>query len=420
VKLIAKVLGRVALAVLGLALALLLLEGGVRLMGIAPPAEALPPLWEPHPYLGWFHIPNSGGLWYSEYGEYQADVHINARGLRDREIGYDNPHNAYRILVLGDSYAEGLHVALEETFAKQLETRLADAGHAVEVINAGVSGWGTDQEAIFYVVEGFRYEPDLVLLLLFTRNDILNNYGPLETARVEAVQKPFFDLNGNELLMPPFPFEAPPGTGSPPPPLLAFGDWLRARSALYRLTTPYLRNIPATRRVLGPLGLLGGVGVALADEPDLPVTFEVYQTPPSQAWEEAWALTGALIRRLDEEVHTRDARLGVIIVNAPEQVYDDRWAAASEAMVQAEGISPGPTDDVIWDSEAPNHRLAAILDEAGIPYLDLLPAFQEAATKRETPPLYFRFDFHWTPAGHALAAQAVGAFLREQGLVDGD
>jgi len=57
-----------------------------------------------------------------------------------------------------------------------------------------------------------------VLLLLFTRNDILNNYGPLETARVEAVQKPFFDLNGNELLMPPFPFEAPPGTGSLPPP----------------------------------------------------------------------------------------------------------------------------------------------------------------------------------------------------------
>jgi hypothetical protein len=385
--LIGKVLGRAALAVLGLALALLLLEGGVRLMGIAPPAAPLPPLWEPHPYLGWFHIPNSGGLWYSEYGEYQADVHINARGLRDREIGYDNPQNAYRILVLGDSYAEGLHVAREETFPKQLETRLADPGHAVEVINGGVSGWGTDQEAIFYAIEGFRYEPDLVLLLLFIRNDVLNNYDPLETARMGSVQKPFFRMEGDELVVPSFPFEPPPGAGSEDPPLLAFGDWLRARSASYRLMAPYLRNIPATRRALGPLGLLGG-----AD------------------WEEAWALTGALIRRLEEEVQARDGRLAVILVNAPEQVYPDRWAAISKAMAQSQ--------DHGWDPQGPNRRLAAILDEAGIPYLDTLPIFQEAAAGPEASPLYFRYDFHWSPAGHGLAAEAVETFLRERGLLN--
>jgi lysophospholipase L1-like esterase len=412
VNLIGKVLGRAALAVLGLALALLMLEGGVRVMGIAPPADPLPPLWEPHPYLGWFHIPNSGGLWYSEYGEYQTDVHINARGLRDREIGYDNPQNAYRILVLGDSYAEGLHVALEETLPKQLETRLADPGHPVEVINGGVSGWGTDQEAIFYAIEGFRYEPDLVLLLLFTRNDMLNNYGPLEAARMGSVQKPFFRMEGYELVVPPFPFEPPPGTGSENPPLLAFGDWLRARSALYRLTTPYLRNIPATRRALGPLGLLGGVGVALADEPELPVTFEVYQTPPTSEWEEAWALTEALIRRLEEEVQTRGGRLAVIVVNAPEQVYPDRWAAISKAMAQSQ--------DHGWDPQGPNRRLAAILDEAAIPYLDTLPIFQEAAAQPEASPLYFRYDFHWSPAGHGLAAEAVESFLRERGLLNGD
>ncbi len=409
---IGKVLGRVALALLGLALALLLLEGCVRLLGISPPADPLPPLWEPHPYLGWFHTPNSGGLWYSEYGEYQGDVHINARGLRDREIGYDNPDDTYRILILGDSYAEGLHVALEQTFAKQLEARLTGGDRAVEVINGGVSGWGTDQEAIFYAIEGFRYAPELVLLLLFTRNDVLNNYGPLETARVKAVQKPFFRLEEGELVVPTFPFEPPPGTGSPPPPLLAIGDWLRARSALYRLTTPYLRKIPATRRALGPLGLLGGVGVALADEPDLPVTFEVYQAPPSAEWEEAWVLTGALVRRLDEEVKTRGGQLAVVIVNAPEQVYPERWAAISKAMA--------PSQDHSWDPGAPNRRLAAILDEADIPYLDLLPIFQEAAEQPETPPLYFYFDFHWSPAGHALAAEGVESFLRERGMLNGN
>jgi hypothetical protein len=249
-----------------------------------------------------------------------------------------------------------------------------------------------------------------VLLLLFTRNDVLNNYGPLEVARMGAEQKPFFHMEGDELVVPFFPFEPPPVTGSADPPLLAFGDWLRARSALYRLTIPYLRNVPATRRVLGPLGLLGGVGVALADEPELPVTFEVYRTPPTPEWEKAWALTEALIHRLDEEVEARGGRLAVILINAPEQVYPDRWAAISKAMDQGQ--------DHTWDPGAPNRRLATILDGAGIPYLDTLPVFQEAASEAEAPPLYFRYDFHWSPTGHRLAAEAVESYLRESGLLE--
>ncbi len=400
---IPRILGRVALGLMGLTLSLLLLEGGVRLMDLAPPAEPLPPLWEPHPYLGWFHIPDTGGLWYSEYGEYQAEVRINARGLRDEEIPYDNPSGAFRILVLGDSFVEGLQVSLEETFARQLQTQLNHGDRRVEVINAGVSGWGTDQEAIFYAVEGFRYQPDLVLLCLFTGNDILNNYAPLEVSRMKGVQKPFFQLEGDELVVPPFPFEPPPGTGSQPAPLLGFSDWLRARSAAYRMVMPYMRNIPATRRALGPLGLLGGVGVALADEPELPVTFQVYQSNTSPEWEAAWALTEALLRRLDSEVKNRGARLAVVIINAPEQVYADRWAASFKVMSR--------TPDRRWDRLFPNRRLADILDDTGIPYLDLLPGFERAASRPETPPLHFRYDFHWTPAGHALAAREVAEFL---------
>jgi lysophospholipase L1-like esterase len=410
VGLIGKLLSRVGLGVMGLILSLLFLEGGVRLMGLAPPAQALPALWEPHPYLGWFHIPNSGGLWYSEYGEYQAEVRINARGLRDEEIPYDNPSGVYRILVLGDSFVEGLQVPLEETFTKQLQAQLNRDGRPVEAINGGVSGWGTDQEAIFYAIEGFRYKPDLVLLCLFTRNDILNNYAPLEVGRMGSVQKPFFQLRGNELVVPSFPFEAPPEGDSSPARLLGFSDWLRPRSAAYRMMMPYLRNIPATRRALGPPGLLGGVGVALADEPDLPVTFQVYQTNSTPEWEEAWALTDALIRRLDSEITKRGAQMAVIIVNAPEQVYAGRWAAGLKIM------SKNP--DLRWDRQFPNRRLAAILDEAGIPYLDLLPSFEYAASQPGTAPLHFQYDFHWSSSGHALAAREVVKFLRESELLD--
>ena len=74
----------------------------------------------------------------------------------------------------------------------------------VEVINAGVGGWGTDQEAIFYLGEGFRYQPDIVLLAFFVRNDVVNSYAPLEIERNGGnQQKRFFQLSATGALIPP-------------------------------------------------------------------------------------------------------------------------------------------------------------------------------------------------------------------------
>jgi ABC-type transporter Mla subunit MlaD len=117
--------------------------------------------------------------------------------------------------------------------------------------------------------------------------------------------------------------------------------------------------------------------------------------------------SGEVVREAVEAMSEIAGRLAVIIVNAPEQVYPDRWKAVSNAMAEDHGSDP----------EMPNRRLAAILDEANIPYLDTLPPFQAAAAQPEAQPLYFRYDFHWSPAGHALAAQAVESFLRESELL---
>lgn len=399
-------LGRLVLLLFGLLTALLVIEFGTRLLGVAPPTDPLPVLWGPHPYLGWFHVPNHGGLWYSEYREFETQVHINARGLRDREIPYDKPAGVYRILVLGDSFAEALQVPLEATFAKQLEAMLSTPARPVEVINAGVGGWGTDQEAVFYAIEGFRYQPDLVLLCFFAHNDVLNNYQPLEVARVHgAVQKPFFQLKNGELVEPHFPFEAPPTPETPAPPLLSVYNWLHDHVAFYRLVVPYLRDIPPILRLAGPSGLLGGMAVFMADDPSTPLTYDVYRPDPPAAWQEAWQLTAALLRRLQREVHARGSRLALVIIGAPEQVYPERWQAVLSANPDMQGQD--------WDLNAPNRQLASILDESGIPYLDLLPVFQ-AEARSNAPALHFRHDGHWTPDGHRLAARAIAAFLQQR------
>ena len=45
---------------------------------------------------------------------------------------------------------------------------------ACQVLNTGVSGWGTDQQYLFLRDEGFRYEPDIVVVSFFFMNDFDN------------------------------------------------------------------------------------------------------------------------------------------------------------------------------------------------------------------------------------------------------
>jgi lysophospholipase L1-like esterase len=399
------VLSRLLLVGLGVVVPLAMLEGGVRLLDLAPPPELQPPLWAPHPYLGWFHVPNRGGVVYSEYREFQAPVHINARGLRDDEIGYDKPAGTYRILVLGDSFAEALQVPLQETFVKQMQPLIGEPGRPAEVINGGVGGWGTDQEAIFYAIEGFRYQPDLVLLLLFAHNDVLNNYQPLEVARVHgAVEKPFFHLQDGHLVSPTFPFEPSPAPVQSSASLLPASEWLNGHVATYRLLAPYVREIPFFLTTLGPSGVLGGIAAFTSEDPQLPITYGIYRTDPGPDWEEAWRLTEAIIGRLNSEVRSHGGQLAVVIVGAPEQIYPARWSAVLTRYAQMQGES--------WDLDAPNRRLSLALDQAGIPYLDLLPTFREAAAQPGVDQLHFRHDGHWTMAGHRLVAQTVAEFVK--------
>jgi hypothetical protein len=60
---------------------------------------------------------------------------------------------------------EGMQVPLEDTFATIVESDLRERGLPVEMINAGVSGFGTDNELLFFRAEGVRYAPDLVVLV---------------------------------------------------------------------------------------------------------------------------------------------------------------------------------------------------------------------------------------------------------------
>jgi lysophospholipase L1-like esterase len=91
----------------------------------------------------------------------------NAHGFRGTDYGYHKEQGVFRIVIIGDSVAEGQGVAYEDRFAQVLERNLngvtADEGQKVEVIVLALSGYSTSQELYLLEHEAFNYSPDLIV-----------------------------------------------------------------------------------------------------------------------------------------------------------------------------------------------------------------------------------------------------------------
>jgi hypothetical protein len=78
----------------------------------------------------------------------------------------------------GDSYTLGVGVHEEDTSARRLEQLLnqkasaRSSNHRYEVINCGISGYGTRQERLFYENVAVKYQPDIVVLVAVWNDDM--------------------------------------------------------------------------------------------------------------------------------------------------------------------------------------------------------------------------------------------------------
>ncbi|PWB74841.1 MAG: hypothetical protein C3F15_07315 [Holophagae bacterium] len=97
---------------------------------------------------------------------------VSSLGLRGGELSPQRPAGGQRVVVLGDSFAFGLGVDEDETFAAQLEALLRRDGRRVEVANLGVPGYHTGQELAWLERAGFALDPDLVVLLYYGNDEI--------------------------------------------------------------------------------------------------------------------------------------------------------------------------------------------------------------------------------------------------------
>src|SRR5262245_1241129 len=167
-----------------------------------PDAEAS--VIQADPRYGWALRP--GSHLHSVASDRGLDYHIdiNALGLRDAPRAPRPALGVRRVLFIGDSMVFGAGVEARDRLTERLQDAL---GGEFEVVNAGVSGWGTDQEFLWLQNEGFALRPDVVVLGVCMLNDVINVMLPHEL--FGTAPKPRFDLKNGQLVLVPAPPREP-------------------------------------------------------------------------------------------------------------------------------------------------------------------------------------------------------------------
>jgi lysophospholipase L1-like esterase len=312
------------------------------------------------------HLPNMVQFSY----RFGHEIVTNSAGMRDHEHDLTKPPGVYRILVLGDSFMEAHQVKFGDAFVSVLEQRLTEGAHRpVEVINASVSGWGTDDELAYFVREGIKYRPDLILVAMTLHNDVNDNlreeYHEFRNGRLE--QRPVH-------LMPWGSFA-----------VLKIKEWMASHSHLYHVALLAKRaNLVSTEA----RNLRSHVGGLLRRTPDGRIRA-------------GWEMTRQLLQKLRQAADTINAPVAVMLLPLSVQVYPE----TAKEFLASNGLNQ--TD---IDLFKPQEMMKAIGESVGVSIIDLYPALRDMKAKCNCA-LFVQDDGHWNKLGHQIAAEEAARAL---------
>ena len=412
-----RLFARLLLVLVGFLFGAIVAEIALRVAGYS-----YPEFYELDQTRGYALRPNAEG-WYRKEGE--AYVRINSDGLRDREHALTKPADTIRIAVIGDSYPEALSVSLEEAFWSVLGRKLQECdafpGRQIEVLNFGVSGYGTAQELLTLREQVWKYAPDVVMLTVTTNNDITDNVRALK--RTEEI--PYFVYQENRLMLDDSFKDSRPFRWRQSAPS-RFGRWLRDHSRVVQAVTqghhgfkillsswrarsaqkppaPQPAQSPPTSPPPPPPGnqsaANGQKSDLVARSQELGTDNLVYLEPADAVWNDAWRVTEGLLLEMRNEVQTHGAKFVVVTLSNGPQVLPNR--GAREDFARRFGIT-----DLFY----PDNRIKSLGERAGFSVVTLAPELQEFAERNQV--FLHGFDEnigngHWNAAGHREAGELI-------------
>jgi len=164
--------GNLLLALLTTALLLVLAEIGLRLFRPVQYLKPPDPEKARHAQESLYRPSSVEGLTYEmapdRSGVFEGmHVRTNASGLRGPAVSQDDPH-LIRLAVLGDSFTFGFGVEEQDTYPSLIQGTMNDSavanGRRFEVLNFGVVGYSTRDEAIVLKQKGISFHPQGVII----------------------------------------------------------------------------------------------------------------------------------------------------------------------------------------------------------------------------------------------------------------
>jgi hypothetical protein len=321
----------------------------------------------PDPLLGVRLVPNAV---YTQKNEGFSHGRINSLGLRDHEIPYEKPENSKRVLILGDSFMEAMQVDIDSSFPRLLQTFIGEAlpWHDIKTINAGRGGMGTAEEYLWYVTEGIKYSPDLVLLAFYVGNDFRDNSKALTG---QGVFKPYITFDADTF-------------------------WIDAsftESRSYKLKTllwPLFSNSVLATETARRVEAFK-IGMEEPDTATCPKDVGVFNVEQDSVWANAYAVTGKLVAMLNDAVKRNSSEFCLMIIPDSYQVNDMESDCVNGA-----------------DLRKPNDFLREIAEAQGIPIFDLTDTLEQDYLRTGNYTYGFGENLgtgHWNESGHRLAAK---------------
>lgn len=358
--------------------------------------------FQPDELLGWKMIPGRQA-WYTKPGIHSL-VRANHFGLRGEDFPVQKPAGVTRVLVLADSF--GAAIEVEETccFARVMERGLNSHKSnptTYQVINAGIGGYGTEQELLFLQTYGEVLRPDIVLVAFHFGDDLIENSAELREKvswRLVKLPRPYFlsDSQGKLTLV-----------NYPPKPASVRQAWMRYYDLLPWECWKQVQKSSGPYRVARLMrSLRRAADVAQNSVKNtrrrqvLPVDLIIYNQNPVAAVERTWQHTEYLFSAMHKLAGELGADLYVAGLCTKEQAVPGYLESRLENY-------PESIPDFV--PNIPNQRLASSMDRLGIPYIDLTPVF--TSTQEGGKSLFFQHDLHWNEKGHALAGETLAKFL---------
>ncbi len=317
-----------------------------------------------------------GSVSFAETSEYNVTYRINGDGMRDDEV---RPKEEYdmRILMLGDSFTFGQGVNKEETFSDVLEKKLNASGIHADVLNAGVVSYSPILEYVYLREKGLQYDPDIVIVN-FDMSDVYDDkeYGKLAV----------LDAEGDVEAVP------PPGAGG------------LERLRLYNFIEQKVRKPKPYRLNVESFDIFDFPEVM--EKSRYAITLEI----PFEYEASYWERTLQYLVRM--KMLTDERNISLVLSTYPygHQVSPEEWKIGRETYGL---IIPKEYLDREIYSLRPHFMLKYFAEQRNITYVSMFPGFLST----NVHPLFYDVDGHFTPEGHALAADVLFRGLQERGIV---